>query len=455
MEPSRNNDRARAAARRKAAMQRRKRQAALQRLCLLLLVVLVILVASIVMLVGSNPVKDKVTLEAGSVVNAYSFLKKETNKSVSLVTDLAELDLNVPGTHTIEISVGGKRYQSKLVIEDTVAPKADALDSTTKQGVLPDPEKLVTNIRDVGTVSVTYRAKPDVSRGGETTADILLTDAAGNTAVVQVKILVVADEVAPVIKGAANRKYYIGDTIAYKEGVTVTDDQTETPILTVDNSAVHPQTPGVYPVIYTARDAAGNEASVKVFFTIEKRPSGYVEPEAAYEYARVILKQIATEDMSKPQIAAAIYNWVKLNIRWDNNSDHKNGWAAGAVYGFTQKKGDCFTYYATAKALLDVAGIPNMDVVKVITPQTSQSNHFWSLVDVGDGWYHMDCTPRANNYADSFFLYTDEEMLAYSRKNKNCFNFDLEAYPQRGTNSVQSHIKFSGNTQKVTITESW
>jgi hypothetical protein len=96
-----------------------------------------------------------------------------------------------------------------------------------------------------------------------------------------------------------------------------------------------------------------------------------------------------------------------------------------------------------------------MDVVKVITPQTSQSNHFWSLVDVGDGWYHMDCTPRANNYADSFFLYTDEEMLAYSRKNKNCFNFDLEAYPQRGTNSVQSHIKFSGNTQKVTITESW
>ena len=44
---------------------------------------------------------------------------------------------------------------------------------------------------------------------------------------------------------------------------------------------------------------------------------------------------------------------------------------------------------------------------------------YWNLVDVGDGWYHMDCTPRANNYTDSFFLFTDEEMLAYSRKHKN------------------------------------
>ena len=48
-------------------------------------------------------------------------------------------------------------------------------------------------------------------------------------------------------------------------------------------------------------------------------------------------------------------------------------------------------------------------------------------------------------------------MLAYSQKkeNKNCFNFDLTAYPPRATESVQEHIKFNGSTQKVSILESW
>lgn len=455
MEPSRNNDRARAAARRRAAMKRRKRQAALQRLCVLLVVVLVILVGSIIVLLNSNPVLDKVTLEAGSVVNAQAFLKKETDKSVSFVTDMSELNLNVPGSHEIEINVGGKRYTATLIIEDTVAPRADAVDTTTKQGILPDPEKLVTNIRDAGVVTVTYQKDPDVSKGGETAAHVLLKDAAGNTSVVQVKVLVISDEVPPEIKGALNRTYYIGDTIAYKEGITVTDNETENPVLTVDNSAVKTQTPGTYPVTYTATDAAGNQTTVTVKFTIKERPAGYVEPEVAYEYAGVILEQITDDSMSKAEIAAAIYNWVKTNIRWDNSSNKDDGWPAGAVYGFVQRKGDCFTYYATAKALLDVAGIPNVDVTKVVTAETSASNHYWSLIDIGDGWYHMDCTPRAGNYADSFFLYTDEEMLAYSKQNKNCFNFDPDAYPDRATESVQSHIKFSGSTQKVTIKESW
>lgn len=455
MEPSRNNDRARAAARRRAAVQRRKRQAALRRLCILLVVVLVILVGSIILLVNSDPLVEKLTLEAGAPVSAKSFLKKDTNKPVAFVTDISKVNLTLPGEHEIEISVDGKSYTTTLIIQDTVAPKAEAVSATTKQGVMPDPETLVTNVRDAGPVSVTYQTEPDVSKGGETRGIVLLKDAAGNTSLVQVKILVIADEIAPVIKGAANREYYIGDTIAYKEGITVTDNETENPVLTVDNSAVKAQTAGVYPVVYTAKDMAGNESSVTVYFTIKARPDGYVEPETAYEYARNILAQITTDDMTKAEVAGAIYNWVKRQIGWNNHSDKDKGWAAAAVYGFTQRRGDCFVYYATAKALLDVAGIPNMEVNKVVTSETSASSHYWALIDIGDGWYHMDCTPRAGNYTDSFFLYTDEEMLAYSRKHKNCFNFDLNAYPERATESVQDHIKFNGSTQKVTIEENW
>lgn len=456
MEPSRNNDRARAAARRKAAIRRRrKRQAALRRMCLLLILLLVILISAVVLLLPKNPLTEELTLEAGSAVSAEQFLKKDTKKSVAFVTDITKLDLTIPGRHEIQIAVGDKSYTTTLVIQDRTAPKGDPVNVTTQAGVLPEAEELVTNVRDAGPVTVSYREKPDVSKGGEVTAHVLLTDAAGNTSVVQVKLLVIQDEVAPEIHGAADWEVYVGDTIAYKANITVTDDQTEYPTLTVDNSKVKTDKAGIYPVTYTATDGAGNSTSVTVYLTLVEKPAGYVEPEVVYDLARDVLDDIIDSSMTKVEVAAAIYNWVRTHIGWYDHSDKDNGWAAGAYDGFTKRMGDCFTYYATAKALFDVAGIPNIDVTKVVTSQTSRSSHYWSLIDLGDGWYHVDITPRSNNVTDSFFLYTDEEMLAYSRQHKNCFNFDLDAYPDRATESVQEHFSFDKNTLTVTIKESW
>ena len=458
MEPSRNNDRARAAARRRAAIRRRRqRQAALMRLCVLLVVVLAILIGVIVLLMPKNPLVEKITLEAGSALQPEQFLEKPEkyeNKSVSFVTDITKLDLTVPGEHAIELSVDGKRYTTVLVIEDRTPPKGEPVNSVTEVGVLPDPETLVTNVRDVGPVTISYRNKPDVSKGGEVTADILLTDAAGNTAVVRVQLLVISDEIAPEIHGAVDREYYVGDTIAYRDGITVTDDQTENIIPQV-STELDKEKPGVYPVTYTAKDAANNTTSVTVYFTIKEKPAGYVEPEVVYELAREVLNKITDSSMTKVEVAAAIYNWVRANIGWYDHSDKDNGWAAGAYDGFTKRMGDCFTYYATAKALFDVAGIPNVDVTKVVTSETSSSSHYWSLIDLGEGWYHVDITPRNGNYTESFFLYTDEEMLAYSRQHRNCFNFDINAYPDRATESLQEHFDFNKNTLMVTIKESW
>jgi hypothetical protein len=452
-------------------MKRRRRQLMLRRAILVLaaLLILTLIFASVMFVAKlvspetkpgnkANPVVEKYSMEAGTKLLATDLLKDSQKGNAEFVTDVDALNLNIPGLHRIEIKVDGKNYFTTVTVADTIAPTAEPADAITKPGVVPDAEKLVKNIKDAGPVTVTYKQKPDVSVNDKTvTAIVLLTDAGGNTATVKVPVLVFLDEIAPVISGAVNRVYYIGDSVAYKEGVTVTDDQTKNPVLTVDNKAVRPQTPGSYPVIYKAKDASGNETSVTVYFTFRERPSGYVEPEVVYEYARDILKNKikVTDKMTKPQVAAAIYNWVKQNIRWNDHSNKDHGWAAGAKDGFEQRQGDCFTYYSVTKALLDVAGIPNLDVVKVVTPETSQSAHYWSLVDVGDGWYHMDCTPRANAYEDSFFLYTDAEMLAYSQKpeNKNCFNFDPDAYPPRASESVQKYIKFSVPT--VTIKESW
>ena len=99
--------------------------------------------------------------------------------------------------------------------------------------------------------------------------------------------------------------------------------------------------------------------------------------------------------------------------------------------------------FAAAKALYDVAGIENVDVVK---SDTSHSSHFWSLINLGDGWYHVDCTPRRK--VGYFFMNTDAELEAYSKENKNSHIFDTDAYPERSTKSVQDLIDYKAGKVK-------
>ena len=138
------------------------------------------------------------------------------------------------------------------------------------------------------------------------------------------------------------------------------------------------------------------------------------------------------------QVAFAIYKWTSTHIAYTGSSD-KSSWTAGAYQAFTKRSGDCFNYFAAAKALYNVAGIENEDIVK---SDTSHSSHFWSIINLGDGWYHVDCTPRSN--PGKFFMNTDAELEAYSVKNKNSHIFDGSLYPERSEESVQDLVDYAG-----------
>lgn len=395
MEPSRNTQRRRAAQRRIAA---RRRRMALRLLCgVLFLILLLILGAAVMLLFKGN---DKPAETQGS------------------------------GTST---------QATTLPAGDTTPPTAEAVPAVVQAGELPDPSALVTNIQDESEVTVSWLRQPDMTQGGETTALVLLTDAAGNTATVEVNVTVIVDEEPPVIAGAVDLEFYVGDPIAYKAGITVTDNQTQYPKLVVDNSQVDTSKAGTYPVTYTATDDAGNSVSVTVELTLVDKPEGYVEPEIVYGLAQEVLDQITTEEMTDMEVAFAIYRWVSTNIAYTGHSD-KSSWTGGAYQAFTERAGDCFNYYAAAKAMYEVAGIENVDIVKEVTEETSSSSHYWSLINLGDGWYHVDCTPRSN--PGQFFMNTDDELLAYSRENRNCHNFIGSLYPDRATESVQDRVDY-------------
>ena len=89
-----------------------------------------------------------------------------------------------------------------------------------------------------------------------------------------------------------------------------------------------------------------------------------------------VLAEIVEADMSKRETAYAIYRWIKNNIGYSGDSD-KSDWVAEAYRGITEGFGDCFTYYATAQALLTRAGIDNMRVTRV----GGRTKHYWNLVN--------------------------------------------------------------------------
>ena len=143
-----------------------------------------------------------------------------------------------------------------------------------------------------------------------------------------------------------------------------------------------------------------------------------------------ILNSIITDGMSKLEQARAVFKYVNYHIRFVGNTD-KSDWQKGAYEGLTMGRGDCFTYYAASRALLTALDIDNLEVRR----DGGTTDHYWNLVNCGDGWYHFDTCPR-NVKMEGFdgFMFTDEEAAAYSALREdipNFYSFDASLYPDR------------------------
>lgn len=232
----------------------------------------------------------------------------------------------------------------------------------------------------------------------------------------------VTDTQAPAVS-ANDIEIETGSSISYRSAITYSDnvDSTEDLTLAVDNTKVDTNQAGVYTAPFTVTDKAGNVASGSLTVTV-KDPITPQEQEV-YDLADEVLAEILTDDMDMEKKARVIYDWIRSNVHYINHSE-KDSWVQGAKEGLVDGKGDCFVFASTAKVLLTRAGIPNMDVVKA----TTNPSHYWNIIDIGDGWYHYDTTPRKDG--SEFFMWTDAELEAYSKEHDNCHNFDRSLYPE-------------------------
>ena len=238
--------------------------------CLLVILAAVISLARFTMSFV-NPVKRKVTVEAGTELDVKDFLKREKVKG-SFVTDISKVSLDHVGEREIILKVRGKERKSRLIVEDTKAPKAESASVVINVNEKLEAKDLVKNIQDATDVKCSFKEKPDLSKADKITAGITLTDEGGNTKEVISNIEVVLDREPPVMEGIAPLTGYIGEPISYKSTLTVTDNCMGDIDVQVDSSKVDTNTEGTYDVIYTAVDRAGNKAEASTTVTIMEKP---------------------------------------------------------------------------------------------------------------------------------------------------------------------------------------
>lgn len=238
----------------------------------------------------------------------------------------------------------------------------------------------------------------------------------------------VPDCEAPILTGAHDFTVYQGDTIAYLDGITATDETDLAPTVTVDSSAVDLNHPGEYQITYTAKDASGNAVEKKATVTVLEWREGYADLDTIYAAADAKLAEILRENATPTQQVQDIYAWARINLGYSGHTDRSDRYQA--AYGMlTEGRGDCFGYFAVTKLLFERLGIQNIDVRKVKN-SADDSDHFWSMVslDGGESWYHFDATPRYGS-GDGFCLVTDAFLDAYSESHKGSHNRDKFLYP--------------------------
>lgn len=437
-----------------------------------------------------NPrIKENITIEAGEPIpSADTFLINTRNKA-HYVTDITLLNTKETGSYKLQIKVNRRNLTGILKIIDTTPPTAVGKKLVYPIGVKLKAKAFVSKIKDNSPVTVAFETNPNFKIKGKQQIKILLKDKSGNTAKVtahltlldiksaitveagtekvdvnkylnqtpykismvtslkdlnlnipnmhdiQINVnntnipvkLEIKDTTAPVIKGAKDKTVYIGDTVSYKKDITVTDNTKETVKLQVNSSEVNLKKAGTYTVVYSAKDTSGNKTELPVTITVKEAA---IDKAVLNRKALEILAEITDNSMTKEEKARAIYNWVRSHIAYTGYSD-KSDWVKEAYKGLTDRKGDCFTYFAVSKELLELNDIETMDITRV----GGRTRHYWSLINCGKGWYHFDSCPHTD-HKESFML-TDEELENLSRSRGSgsyYYKYNKSLYPSTPAN---------------------
>ena len=328
-----------------------------------------------------------------------------------------QFEPNMPGLHVIIVLLDGQENYALIEVKDTTPP---AIEVQKTNGYLfhPLPVEALAAVTDVTDTTLEYVDEPDWSKEIQDVT-LVATDAAGNRTEQAFTLTLAPDTDPPTLYGVVDRTAYVGEPIAYLSEVYAEDNADGRVEITVESEIV-PDQAGEYRVAYSAEDQAGNRASEACVFTLV---SATVSEDEVRALAQGVLREIITDKMVQAEKLMAVFEYVRGHVHYVGNSD-KSDWRKEAVRGFKTGRGDCFTFYSVTRALLDELGVDYMSVTRL----GGRTRHYWTIVNIGTGWYHFDTT-ISSTHRSSCFMWTNEQcqMKPYF------WRFDQSKYPEIAT----------------------
>lgn len=237
------------------------------------------------------------------------------------------------------------------------------------------------------------------------------------------------DTKPPVFTGVRDLFVTVGDGASYRSGVTATDDRDGEVSFEVLSDGVDLSTPGVYRVTYRAKDRAGNVAEVQATVTVKARSA--VDESVLMELVDRRISEWGLTSGSVESRCRTLYSKLKANMSYVDSSD-KDDLYYEAYRALTDGVGDCFTYYAASRVILERLGIPCQTVTRQKNADRP-SSHYWLLVNAGSDaaplWRHFDACPHLKEYPLDTCLVTDAVLLEYNKSVPGYYVFDRSAYP--------------------------
>ena len=410
-------------------MAKDRKSSSLRRALSGVLAVLSLCLAAVLPMTGCAK-KITYTIEAGSdLPSPYRLVGAD---GAAYVAGFDETCVNRPGTYTIPMTdAEGRKYNLKLTVRDRKAPVVTPKHVYYAKGVsTPDALDFIGSIVEADEYTAYFECDlPDMDQIGDYDIVFRVEDASGNkTKELHSILTVIEDTTPPVFKTVPELSAYVGEAIAYRKGLVVTDNCGGAVDIQVDASAVDPNTPGDYTVSFTATDESGNVSWASTVIHIYENQ---ITEEELNTKIDAVIARIITPDMNKEAQLRAVYRYVYDHIAYTSDSD-KSDWIRAAHDAlFMTGSGDCYNYFAAAIAFCRRLGIDYREIER--TPGAAEGTHFWIMVNIGTAeeprWYHYDCTHINASYSHSGCLLTDQQIKAFNRFRAGFYAYDSAKYP--------------------------
>lgn len=270
------------------------------------------------------------------------------------------------------------------------------------------------------------------------------------------------DKTAPVItfKGGDPVIYAtLGESVSYRKYVSATDDSGYCK-LDFNNKNVLLNQAGVYTVICTATDDAGNSAKMSIKVVVKKA-------EFSYESLMSKIAEKAEElgistAMSAEEQVRRIFNYVnsptkgkyEANIYFDDESNSARDnweldWVEEAYLTLQSGEGDCYSYYSLSKAFFEYFGIDNIGIKRDDGVTTQSGTHFWLAVNIGSEtspeWYYYDATRLRYKFrSGSGCLFTEAQLKDYNLNiNEGFYEHSKTKLPKMAEETINENYYWS------------